>query len=176
MEVNRVTSLKADDVAGRDFSFQVSAVVSKPYDHLATDQDVKTTPVSPYSKTFQFEEEEVPQGKESEKAIFTLSKDGQVFGFATASSAWNNMVNVDYIALDVSVRGSGNGKRLLTAVVDWAREIDVKGVRIETQSNNVSACRFYRKFGLSFGGYDEFLYKGSAEYAQEEAHFWYQIF
>jgi streptothricin acetyltransferase len=52
--------------------------------------------------------------------------------------------------------------------------LGVKGVRIETQDVNVAACRFYLGRGAVFGGYDEYLYRGTGG-AGETALYWYYL-
>lgn len=176
MEIARVSRLTDEDVAGRDFSFEISQVVAKPYEHLALDQPIKTTPVTASKKSYGFDGDEFAEGaKDAEKVIFTLADGENVYGYAFAFKDWNNMVALHTIALDAGVRGKGNGARLLDAVVGWARGLGVAGVRIESQSNNVAACRFYKKCGLRFGGYDEFLYRGIEEHKSETALFWYRM-
>lgn len=86
------------------------------------------------------------------------------------------MVEICWIVLDVSIRGHGYGKMLLDEVLMWARQLGVAGVRLESQSNNVAACRFYKRYGFKFGGYDEYLYRGIPQNKQETAIFWYYLF
>ncbi|WP_114792945.1 hypothetical protein U0035_03450 [Niabella yanshanensis] len=37
-------------------------------------------------------------------------------------------------------------------------EIGLSTIRLETQNTNVTACRFYEKYGFKPGGYDQYLY------------------
>lgn len=48
-------------------------------------------------------------------------------------------------------RGRGVGRRLVRAAERWARERGAVELKVETQDNNVAACRFYAAvgFGLS---------------------------
>ncbi|KAM4058808.1 acetyltransferase (GNAT) family protein [Hirsutella rhossiliensis] len=175
MKVARIARLTAEDIADRDFSFEVSRVIAKPYDHLASGQEIKTTPVPTFRKTYGFDEQDFCRADDSDKALFALTDGQQVMGYAFALKDWNNVALLHTIALDVEVRGQGNGATLFGAVVGWAREIGVAGIRVESQSNNVAACRFYKKLGLRFGGYDELLYMGVQEHKEETALFWYYV-
>jgi streptothricin acetyltransferase len=47
------------------------------------------------------------------------------------------------------------------------------GVRLETQSNNVAACRFYERQGFVLKGFDADLYRGEMPGTREIALFWY---
>ena len=48
-------------------------------------------------------------------------------------------------------RGAGVGQRLFEASVDWARRHGCVELKIETQNNNVPACRFYARQGCRLG-------------------------
>lgn len=55
-------------------------------------------------------------------------------------------------------RGQGVGGRLLSAACEWAAERNCRQLKIETQNNNVSACRFYAGQGCTLGGIHRFAY------------------
>ncbi|KAK1246070.1 hypothetical protein MKX07_005139 [Trichoderma sp. CBMAI-0711] len=175
MEIRQVTRLTKEDISGRDFSFEISSQVAKPYETLALDAEIATTPVELVKKDFGFDEAEFANIKEPDGVVFAVVEDEQVYGYAHAAKAWNNMVELRWIALDVSIRGRGYGRMLLDQVVAWARKLGVAGIRLESQSNNVAACMFYKRYGFRFGGYDEYLYRGIPENSHETAFFWYYM-
>lgn len=49
-------------------------------------------------------------------------------------------------------RRQGVGQKLFIHAVAWARERQCRAMKIETQNNNVSACRFYAACGCRLGG------------------------
>ena len=53
-----------------------------------------------------------------------------------------------------SHRGRGVGKALFGAAADWGRARGAVGMRIETQSINVPACRFYAAHGCTLAAVD----------------------
>lgn len=173
MEIRRATKLTKEDIAGRDFSFEISAEVAKPYDALTRAETIVTNPVPVVKKDFGFDESEFENIKDHEAALFTIAEAEVVYGYVHAAKSWNNMVEIRWIVLDVSIRGRGYGKMLLDEVLEWALQLGVAGIRLESQSNNVAACRFYKRYGFKFGGYDEYLYRGIARNKQETAFFWY---
>lgn len=175
MEIRRATRLTKDDVSGRDFSFEISAEVAKPYEALALGAEITTTPITVSKKDFGFDESEFENIKEPDSVLFAVVEDERVYGYVHAAKSWNNMVEVRFIVLDVSIRGHGYGRKLLDKVVEWARQLGVAGIRLESQSNNVAACYFYRQYGFKFGGYDEYLYKGITHNKDETAFFWYYM-
>ncbi|OAA62164.1 streptothricin-acetyltransferase [Cordyceps fumosorosea ARSEF 2679] len=176
LKLERVSHLTQKDIEGLDFSFTIEAEVARPISQLENDLPFQTLPLPKRVKDFGFDEDELQGGDGVNKAIFVLrAEDGRVYGYAVASRNWNRMVSLDFIGLDASVRGSGNALRLLEAVKTWTREIGLGAVRIEGQSNNVAACRFYKNAGLVFAGYDEHLYSAIPESRGEVAVFFYAV-
>ncbi|KAL6863629.1 GCN5-related N-acetyltransferase [Trichoderma novae-zelandiae] len=175
MEIRKATRLTKDDISGRDFSFEISSKVAKPYEALALGAEIITTPVEVVKKDFGFNETEFENITEPDGVLFVVVEDEEVYGYVHAAKAWNNLVEIRWIVLDVSIRGRGYGSMLLDRVSIWARELGVAGIRLESQSNNVGACNFYERYGFEFGGYDEYLYRGIPENKHETAFFWYYM-
>lgn len=176
LKLERVAKLTENDVAGLDLSFTIKEEVAKPISQLEGDLPFQTSPLPEKIKDFGFDEDELRGADGLNKVIFALkAEDGRVYGYAVASKNWNRMVVLDFIGVDASVRGDGNALRLLEAVKDWTREIGLGAVRVEAQSNNVMACRFYKKAGLVFAGYDEHLYSAIPESKGETAVFFYAL-
>ena len=70
----------------------------------------------------------------------------------------------------------GVGRALMDRAIAWAVERGLPGVRAETQSNNVPACKLYESCGFRLGGFDRDLYRGLDEGTTEVALFWYLLF
>ncbi|KAM3440209.1 hypothetical protein MY4824_002198 [Beauveria thailandica] len=176
LQLERVNELTEKDVAGLDFSFSIDAEVAKPITQLENDLPFITSPLPERVKDFGFDEQELQGADGLTKVIFVLrAKNGRIYGYTVASKSWNRMVLLEFIGLDVSVRGYGNAARLLDAVKHWTREIGLGAIRVEGQSNNVAACRFYKKAGMVFAGYDEHLYHAFPESRGEIAVFFYAL-
>lgn len=175
MDIRRVTRLTKKDVSDQDFSFEIFAEVAKPYEALALDATIAIKPVTLVKKDFGFDESEFENVKEPDQVLFTVVENEKVYGYIHAAKSWNNMVEIRWIALDVSIRGRGYGRKLMDEAVGWARQLGVAGVRLESQSNNVAACYFYKRYGFRFGGYDEYLYRGIPRSKDETAFFWYYM-
>jgi ribosomal protein S18 acetylase RimI-like enzyme len=60
--------------------------------------------------------------------------------------------------------------------MEWARDKGCPGMMLETQNNNVAACRFYESCGFELGGFDAYLYKGLNRTTDEIALYWYLMF
>src|SRR5450759_1402332 len=63
-------------------------------------------------------------------------------------------------------RGQGVGSRLFEAAEDWARARGCRQLKVETQNNNVPACRFYARMGCTLGSIDRSAYPELPEATQ----------
>lgn len=92
--------------------------------------------------------------------IFAAERDGALLGGAAV--AWDTPgVRMLEEAPDLAVlwdlrvrpdcRGGGIGRALFEHAVAWSRARGCLRLKIETQNNNVGACRFYRSMGCTLG-------------------------
>ncbi|MBX3081443.1 MAG: GNAT family N-acetyltransferase [Anaerolineae bacterium] len=84
---------------------------------------------------------------------------------------WNNTLFVWNLMVDLDYRNNGIGRRLWHRARDFAKQIGVRAIMIETQNTNVAACRFYERMGCQIVGLNEALYD-NAEGIEEIALFW----
>ena len=80
---------------------------------------------------------------------------------------------IEDLAVDRSVRRSGIGSLLMDIAAEWTKELGLPTIRLETQSNNVPACRFYQRYGFKLGGFDRYLYSALDLQRHETALYWY---
>ncbi len=111
-----------------------------------------------------------------EQTIFLAFVDGQLAGQIILRKNWNRYASVEDIAVDVHFRRIGVGRELIARAVRWAKDNKLPGIRLETQDNNVAACRFYERLGFKLGGFDQYLYKGIEGVEDEVALYWYLLF
>ena len=111
-----------------------------------------------------------------EKAIFIAYVDGSVAGQVILYKSWNNYAYLHEIIADINFRRQGVGRALMQAAITWAKERHLPGLMLETQTNNLPACRFYESCGFELGGFDNNLYKGINKDSREVALFWYLYF
>ena len=71
--------------------------------------------------------------------------------------------------------GGGGGKALMQAAAEWAKQANLKGLTLETQDNNLAACRLYSKCGFLLCGLDTMLYRNTP-HREETALYWYLPF
>jgi ribosomal protein S18 acetylase RimI-like enzyme len=168
MIIETVERLSDADIAQCDFSFDIRSELVAPY----RDPIEHARPVEPYRKAYTFDAGDFA-GIGPDRLLAVAREGGRLCGYILASESWNGYASVDDLAVDRAVRGSGVGLRLMDRAVQWARERGLPGMRLETQSNNVAACRFYRRCGFVLGGYDEYQYATVPELRNEVALFWY---
>ena len=90
---------------------------------------------------------------------------------------WNRYGFIEDICVRRAFRGRGVGRALIAKAADWAKAAGLCGLALETQDNNVLACRFYAKCGFRIGGVNTMLYRNfSLPYRDETAIFWYLTF
>ncbi len=71
---------------------------------------------------------------------------------------WNHTAWLWNIMLDVDVRGQGLGRALFRRATTWARQQGYRALCLETQTNNVPACKFYLRMGCHLDGIRETYY------------------
>ncbi len=97
----------------------------------------------------------------------------QIIGFIVLKKNWNHYAYIEDITVDKKYRTLGVGKRLVDQAKKWAKEGNMPGIMLETQNNNVAACKFYEKCGFVIGGFDFLIYKGLDMTNDEVAMYWY---
>jgi ribosomal protein S18 acetylase RimI-like enzyme len=85
---------------------------------------------------------------------------------------WNHTAFVWNIMLDTAIRGQGVGRALWERAVDWARRQGYRALMLETQTNNVPACKFYAAMGCRLEGIRDMLYTNHDIERSEVAIFW----
>nr|WP_300309307.1 GNAT family N-acetyltransferase [Halomonas sp.] len=155
-----------------DFSFEVAAELTEPF------TGVQIAPVAPpYRKDYGFDADELAEYLDRpDGALFVALVNGNPIGYMAVSQVWNNYALIEDIAVDAPHRGIGVARFMMDAAVEWARGAALAGVRLETQSNNITACRFYERYGFVLGGHDRYLYRGIHPDSREVALFWYLHF
>lgn len=70
-------------------------------------------------------------------------------------------------------RRQGIGTELFHAVARWARDNGRSQIAVETQNNNVPACRFYQRQGCTLGEINRYHYVTHRLFADEVMLVWY---
>ena len=102
--------------------------------------------------------------------------DNQPVGHVVVSTHWNGFAHVDELAVIAGARRHGVARSLLEVVRFWSHKKNLPGIMLETQNNNLGACRLYERCGYQVGGIDDLRYRGIDPQTSEVAIFWYLIF
>ncbi len=175
LTIQQVDEQNFGDVNRCDGAFTVDARLIV----FAENDIIRYTIVSvlPYQKHYPPEELDYPTYlHHPDKAIFCAYADGQLAGQVIVRKYWNGFAYIDDIAVDVRFRQQGVGRALLQHAAAWARDRRLAGVMLETQNNNVAACRLYESCGFQLGGFDRCLYRGLNSDTDEIALYWYLLF
>src|SRR5258708_31162976 len=81
---------------------------------------------------------------------------------------WNDTVFVWNLMIDRDHRRQGLGRRLWHRALEYARDMDVRALMIETQNTNVGACKFYASMGCRLVGLNEAYYANNGINGIEE--------
>ena len=134
-------------------------------------------PVKPYEKLLSIDTEDYTTFIDNpQKAIFFADVAGKPVGQIKMLPWWNKYAYVEELVVDTEFRGKGIGRSLLTHAIDWAKHQGFPGITLETQNNNVPACKLYEKCGFVLGGFDSYVYKNFPENQGEIGLYWYLIF
>ena len=170
--ITEVEQLSLNDIKGLDFSFEITAELMEPYENPF--QDIK--PVNPYWKTYHFDARQFRKSKDQNLLIAVAKQHDRLCGYILVRKSWNNYALINDFAVDQTMRRYGVGRQLMDKAVEWAKARQLPGIWLETQSNNVAACQFYKNYGFILGGFDKCLYSAIKASSEETALFWYLIF
>jgi len=135
--------------------------------------------------TKRYSDEPAPADEETDFSAYIGNPDQIVYlAYAGARAAgriilrrnWNRYAYIEDIQVDRLYRRHGIGRMLIERAKRWAAAGGMPGLMLETQSNNVRACRFYESCGFEIGGFDTRLYQGVRKQTDEIALFWYLMF
>jgi len=110
------------------------------------------------------------------KIVFFAFVDDELAGQIRLQKYWNGYAYMDDFAVEPKYRRRGVGRALTARAMEWARERKLPGIMLETQNNNVAACKLYESCGFELRGFDFNLYKAINPSTDEIALYWYLLF
>ncbi|MFS3929133.1 GNAT family N-acetyltransferase [Priestia flexa] len=111
---------------------------------------------------------------QEDKALFLVYMNNTCIGQIRIIKDWNRFCYIESISTKKEYRGSGVGTLLLNKAEEWAKQRQLIGMSLETQDDNLGACRFYVKQGFTLGGVDTL--KQSYNPNIETTLYWYKVF
>ena len=172
MLIERVSKLSRTALSKADFSVLVDEEAKGPFDGPKL---VIFVTVRRYQKQYSFSSTLFRERSSDRRLIAVARVNNAIAGFIAASTAWNNCAQIDDLAVARDHRRAGIGRLLMDEAGRWAKQRGLFTLRLETQTNNVPACRFYEGYGFELGGYDRHLYDELPTPEKgETALFWYK--
>lgn len=156
-----------------DFSFDVEAFYKPVFDQPVAEW--RRIAVASYRKSYDNPNGPAGQAREG-SAMFVAILNGDPVGRLSVCRNWNGYGLLDHFGVERPHRSGGIGRRLFEQARAWAQAERLPGLMLETQNNNIGACRFYERQGFTLGGIDRFLYRGIDADTREIALFWYLPF
>ena len=137
----------------------------------------KIEPVEPYRKNYGIDSQEFCDYRDAaDSTVLVAWLGAQAVGHMVLSTHWNGFAHIDELAVDAAARRTGVARALLDVAQFWSRKRDLPGIMLETQNNNLAACRLYESYGFVVGGVDHLRYRGIDPQTREAAIFWYLMF
>lgn len=132
----------------------------------------------PYTKSYPNDDSDYSAYIDNpDKAIFLAYADEECIGQIVLRKDWNRYAFIEDICVSKTSRGQGIGTALIQSAVLWAKKVGLCGLALETQDNNLLACRFYAKSGFAIGAVNTMMYKNFEKpWCDEAAVFWYMKF
>ncbi len=162
-------------IRGSDFSFEVRAYATAQIDKPVDQWPLET--VTPYRKCYGIDPQEFAGYQDAaDSAIFMAYLDDHPVGHIVVSTNWNGFAHIDELAVHAPARRHGGARALLDVRQFWRHQKKLPGIMLETQSNNLGACRLYERCGYVIGGIDHLRYRGIDPNTAEVALFWYRLF
>jgi len=133
--------------------------------------------VEPYLKNYGIDSEEFCHYRDAaDGTVLVAWLDEDPVGHIVISKHWNGFAHIYELAVDTAMRRSGVAGKLLDVARFWARKHELPGIMLETQNNNLAACRLYERYGFVVGGVDHLRYRAIDPSTRESAIFWYLFF
>jgi streptothricin acetyltransferase len=133
--------------------------------------------VPPYTKQYDPEKVELESYVDHpDGVVFFAWHAEEAIGQIRLRRYWNGYAYIEDLAVEPEYRGEGIGRALIECAIAWAKEKGLPGIMLETQDNNVPACRLYARCGFTLRGFDTHLYKALDPDTDEIALYWYLMF
>ncbi|MFJ4145153.1 GNAT family N-acetyltransferase [Pseudomonas sp. NPDC089734] len=164
-----------DYILNSEFTFTV-----RGYARVVVGQSVESwivDPVEPYLKNYGIDSQEFCDYRDAaDSTVLVAWLEDRAVGHMVLSTHWNGFAHIDELAVDESARRCGVARSLLEVAQFWSRQRNLPGIMLETQNNNLAACKLYERCGYVVGGFDHMRYRSIDPQTRETAIFWYLIF
>lgn len=166
MKIARICELDAAALNGAENRFTASEMMEVSMADGAFLLDIRN--VEPFTKSYGADD-----SLDEDIEVYGAYVDGALVGKIELAATWNDLASIEHIVVARSHRKSGVATGLIDFAKEWAASKQLKGIRLETQTNNAPACKLYLRNGFEVGGVDRFVYRTQPQVAQETALYMY---
>jgi len=174
IKIVQMTKETVDQLNSFDSEFSV-------YGHLeleGNNKGITYKVIESVPRSKKYEEQEIEPLKyvdSSHRAVFFAHIQDEVVGQIILREDWNRYAFIEDIRTKTQFKGKGIGKALIEKAKQWSVERGLGGLALETQNNNIDACKFYEKNGFVIGGFDRCFYKQFEAVKDEIVLHWYWL-
>ncbi len=164
-----------DYILNSEFTFTVTGYAQVQIGKPVTQWRIES--VEPYLKNYGIDSQEFCDYRDAaDSSVLVAWLDEQPVGHIVLSKNWNGFAHIDELAVDAAARRNGIARKLLDVAQFWSRKHSLPGIMLETQNNNLAACKLYESYGFVVGGVDYLRYRAIDPTTHEAAIFWYLMF
>ena len=173
--IDEINTLNVSDVGKCDAEFTIDSKLVLQVVHGRISYSIQPLPVTKkrYAKD---DIDYTAYIDASDKTVFFAYLEERLAGQIILRKNWNQYAYIEGIAVDAMFRRRGIGRALIEQAVGWSHERNLAGIILETQDNNVGACKLYERCGFQLAGFDRYLYNGINPHSDEVALYWYLQF
>ena len=107
--------------------------------------------------------------------FFGAYNDGKCIGLLVLQKHYLKYMHVYDLKVSQKYRRMGVGRMLIDAAAAFAKDNGYRGLFLEAQDNNPTACEFYINSGFRIGGFDTEVYKGSNQEGKSDIKFYLDV-
>lgn len=88
----------------------------------------------------------------SSRAILVAMNDDEIVGMAVVNVVFKvgkREARIDEVVVDESARGTGLGRQLMEAAIDWAWSKDCSSIELTSRASREAANKLYQKLGFN---------------------------
>lgn len=175
-----IVKLNSDTLKDMNKANEPFEIIGKLKPTFVNDEWTYTEEIYDYSYLHSYPNEDCDYSlyiENPDREVFLAYSDKECIGQIVLKKEWNKYALVEDICVSRTSRGKGVGTALIQKAIEWAKGKELDGLSLETQDNNLLACRFYSKCGFVIGAVNTMLYKNfSKPWSDSTAIFWYLKF
>lgn len=172
IEIKRIDSSHQEDIRIPNDPFLLWGRMIPSYQNEIWGYDTQILPEEQRSE-MRFPDEPYDFEKMAPSTFFLGAYDGgRCIGLAVLEKSFFKYLYLSDLKVNAAYRKQGVGRMLVEACMDIARAENMRGVSLQAQDNNLSACLFYLKTGFRIGGLDTEVYRGTSQEGKADIMFY----